>query len=120
MKITSFNPLILTKNAEPYIELFEKMGFEQNHNKTGQNFDSFSMKNADGFKVDVTKAEQIPQDMMTIRISVDNFEEAYELLSAQGFMNINRDKVTDTGSSKAALMVSPSGFSISLSQHIKD
>ena len=120
MKITSFNPLLLTKNAETYKKLFEDLGFEQIHNKTGETFDSFSMKNADGFRVDVTQADKIPQDMMTIRMSVDNFEEAYELLSAQGFMNINRDKVTDTGSSKAALMVSPSGVSISLTQHIKD
>ena len=120
MKITAFNPLILTKNADTYKKLFEDLGFEQRHNKTGEKFDSFSMKNADGFRVDVTQADKIPQDMVTIRMNVDNFEEAYELLSAQGFTNINRDKVTDTGSSKAALMVSPSGVSISLTQHIKD
>ena len=37
MKITSFNPLIITKDAAPVIELFEALGFEQRHTKTGIN-----------------------------------------------------------------------------------
>ena len=31
MKITSFNPLIATKDAEPIISLFEALGFEKRH-----------------------------------------------------------------------------------------
>jgi len=33
MKITTFNPSIITKEAEPVIKLFEELGFEQTHNK---------------------------------------------------------------------------------------
>ena len=120
MKITAFNPIILTKNAEDPIALFEAMGFAKRHNKAGEEFNSVSMKNEDDFRVDVTRVEQMPQDMLAIRMSVDNFEEAYELLTSKGFRNINGDTVTDTGTSKAALMISPSGLAISLSQHIKD
>ena len=35
MKITSFNPLIATKNPEPVIQLFEVLGFERRHQKKG-------------------------------------------------------------------------------------
>ena len=34
MKITSFNPLIVTKDEAPAIELFEALGFERRHNNT--------------------------------------------------------------------------------------
>ncbi len=37
MQITSFNPLIVTKDAESAIALFETMGFERRHEKTGIN-----------------------------------------------------------------------------------
>ena len=35
MKITSFNPLIVTKDAESAIALFEELGFERRHTKQG-------------------------------------------------------------------------------------
>ena len=35
MKITTFNPQIITKNAEPIVKLFEKLGFEKRHNPKG-------------------------------------------------------------------------------------
>ena len=37
MTITSFNPLIVTKDAEATIALFEALGFERRHMKTGIN-----------------------------------------------------------------------------------
>ena len=36
MKITSFNPLIVTKDAEFSIKMFEEMGFEKRHTITVQ------------------------------------------------------------------------------------
>ena len=33
MKITTFNPMILSKNAEEIIKLFEELGFEKKHQK---------------------------------------------------------------------------------------
>jgi hypothetical protein len=55
----------------------------------------------------------------TIRMNVRDFDEAYAFLTAHGFKNVQGDKVTDTGSSKVTLMVSPSGFGISLAEHIR-
>ena len=122
MKITAFNPLICSPNAQGVTELFEALGFEHAHKKTGindENITSFDMKHQDGFRVDVAQVTQLPQDMTAIRMNVRNFDEAFEFLTAHGFKNAQGDKVTDTGSSKATLMVSPSGFAISLAEHIK-
>ena len=123
MKITSFNPLIITPKAEETIKLFEELGFERRHKKTGINGEditSVSMKDANGFHVDVTQVDKLPQDMLTIRMNVDDFDEAYEFLTARGFKNAQGEKVTDTGSSHATMMVSPSGFAIDLIKHIKE
>ena len=121
MKITAFNPLICTKDAKAVTEIFEALGFEHAHKKTGINDDvtSFDMKHPGGFRVDVAQVDQMPQDMTAIRMNVRDFDEAYEFLTAHGFKNAQGDKVTDTGSSKATLMVSPSGFGISLAEHIR-
>lgn len=121
MKITGFRPLIVTKNAAEIIALFEALGFERRHTKTGINDDvtAVAMKDENGFRVNVAQSGQIPQDLTAIAMNVDNFEEAYEFLTARGFKNTQGGKVTETGSSKATLMISPSGFGISLSEHIK-
>lgn len=52
MKITSFNPQIVTKNAEPVIQLFEELGFENCHTKEeiGKlDITSYRMKDENGF-----------------------------------------------------------------------
>ena len=36
MTITSFNPVILTKKPEEAIALFEALGFERSHQKSGE------------------------------------------------------------------------------------
>ena len=35
MKITSFNPQIFTKNADPIVALFEELGFDVRHDQEG-------------------------------------------------------------------------------------
>ena len=119
MKITSFEPLILTKNAASVIELFEALGFEKQHNKVGEIFNSVRMKNAGGFHVNVTQVEFFPQDVTSIRMNVDSFDEASKLLTAHGFKNTNANGYTDTGTSRSSMFVSPSGFTISVAEHIK-
>jgi predicted RNA binding protein YcfA (HicA-like mRNA interferase family) len=122
MMITAFNPIIITPKADETIELFEALGFERRHQKDGINDEGISsvdLKNADGFRVDVTNVTQMPQALTSIRMSVRDFDEAYKILEAHGFKNAQGSKITDTGTSKATMMVSPSGFSISLSQHIR-
>lgn len=126
MKITSFNPLIVTKDAETVIKLFEDLGFERRHTKTGINGEDISdvrmrYENEDGkvFHVDVTQAP-VPQDITTIRMNIDDFDEAYNMLEGKGFKNAQGDKITETGTSRSTMMVSPSGYSISISKHIKN
>ena len=118
MIITGFNPIIISKDADSIVSLFEELGFEKKHNKTGEDFSGNRMKDANGFHVDVVNAA-MPHDLTSIRMNVDSFDEAYEILTAHGFKNVESGKARDTGTSKAAMMVSPSGFSISISQHIK-
>ena len=124
MQITSFNPMIVTKDAEATIALFEALGFERRHTKTGINDEditSVTMRytGEDGkvFHVNIASAP-VSQDISTIRMNVRDFDEAYKLLEEKGFKNAQGGKITDTGTSKTAMMVSPSGFSISLSEHI--
>ena len=77
------------------------------------------MKHPDGFMVDVSSHPQIPQDMTLIRMNVDDFSEAYDILIRHGFKNTRGDGTVETGYSRSATMVSPSGFTIVLVEHIK-
>ena len=123
MTITSFNPLIVTKDAESAIALFEELGFQRRHTKGGiseNNATDVRMKDANGFYVDVTQGTG---EWTMIRMNVDNLEEAVAFLEARGFHKARHDaanKTIDTGSSKINIMVSPSGFIFSVSQHIRD
>lgn len=118
MKISSFNPLIVSKDAENIIKLFEEIGFERTHkNAPVEGITDVTMKNEAGHKVDVTQAE-VPQDLTIIRMNVDNFEEAYEFLMARGFVH-KSGRIIETASSKSAMLTSPSGFGFDLCQHKK-
>ena len=123
MKITTFNPMIISKNADEIIKLFEELGFERRHQKDNiddKDISSVRMKDANGFHVDIAKVESMPQDMTTMRMNVRDFAEAYEFLKAHGFKNIREDEHTvESASAKSCLMISPSGFSIQLTQHIR-
>ena len=71
MKITTFNPSIITKDAEETIKLFKDLGFEQTHNKAENvdvEFSAHRMKDANGFHVDVVEVPSIPQTYPAIRI----------------------------------------------------
>ena len=122
MKITTFNPLIITQDPEPTIQLFEELGFKRRHTKEGIGINGVvdvRMKSADGFYVDVTQGSG---EWTMIRMNVDNFDEALEFLTAHGFRRARHEAANETihtESSKIAIMVSPSGFIISVSEHIK-
>ena len=123
MKITTFNPQIITKNAEPLVKLFEELGFEKRHRQEGigdMDVTGIRMKDANGFYLDLSEADApVPNDLVSIRMNVDNFEEAYDLLIAKGFKNFYGDRAIPSKSAKSAIMISPSGFTINLIQHIK-
>jgi len=122
MKITSFNPLIVTKDAQAAVKLFEDLGFHPIHNievtaRSGP-VSTVCLENDGGFRVDVSEAP-VPQDLSLIRMNVDDFDEAYEFLTAHGFKSPT-NRTVDTRSNKSAMMVSPSGFAFDLCQHIRD
>ena len=123
MKITTFNPLIVTKDAQSAVKLFEELGFVQRHTKEQisiNNVTDIRMKNADGFYVDVTQGNG---EWTMIRMNVDDLDEAIALLESRGFHKARHEAAkdtVDTGSSRFNIMVSPSGFILAVSQHIKD
>jgi hypothetical protein len=125
MKITSFNPFIATARPDETVSLFEEMGFEKRHIKQGieiadRNDTVIRMKDANGFHLDVLQSnEEQPRDSIGIRMNVDDFDEACRMLLDHGFRNVYGGETVQTGSSKAAMMVSPSGFCISVIQHLK-
>lgn len=123
MKITSFNPLIVTKDPESAIKLFEELGFEKRHTKEGigiNNVTDVRMKDANGFHVDVSRGDG---EWTMVRMNVDNLEEAIAFLEARGFHKARHEaanETVDTGSSRFNIMVSATGFIFAVSQHIKD
>ena len=121
MKITGFCPIIVTKDADAVRKLFESLGFERRHTKTdieGGANTNFSMKDANGNRINIASSKTVPQDLTSISINVDNFQEAYDLLIAQGFTDPRGGKVTDTSSSKSTMLFSPTGFAVTISEHI--
>ena len=124
MKITTFDPMIVSPQADDIVLLFESLGFERRHKVQGTNDDSgfatVRMKHPDGYHVDVIRSATVPRDMTAIRMNVDDLEETVKLLTTHGFVDANGGKVTDLGSSKSVFMMSSSGFAISVVQHIKN
>ena len=122
MKITSFSPLIVTKDAESAIALFEELGFARRHTKEGigeDNVTDVRMKDANGFHVDITGGSSLERDMTIIRMNVSDFDEARAFLASKGFTSPS-GRVVESKSSKSMLMVSPSGFGFDLCHHIKN
>ena len=123
MKITTFNPLIISRDPDAAIELFEKLGFKQHHVK--QNISEIKttdvrMKDENGFYVDIAQGDG---EYTMIRVNVDDFDEAIEFFMSHGFRKPNHErahKTVDTGSSRYTMVVSPSGYILAVSQHIKD
>ena len=124
MKITTFNPLIVSSKADEIISLFEELGFEKRHTPSVDTGDRkvtrTRMKDGNGFYVDISKVETIPRDMTAIRMNVDNFREAYDLLTARGFRKAPGVEEVDLETSRVLLMVSPTGFAIDVIEHIKE
>lgn len=124
MQITTFNPMILSKDADEIIKLFEALGFERCHtvdNIDGKDISSVRMTDANGFHVDVARVESMDRDMTTMRMNVRDFDEAYEFLKAHGFKNARGDDhAVESKSARSCLMIAPSGFSIQLTQHIRN
>ncbi len=71
IKITTFNPLIVTKDAESAIALFESLGFERHHTKGNIGIEDVTdvrMKDPNGFYVDISQGHG---EYTMIRMNVD-------------------------------------------------
>ena len=123
MKITTFDPLIITKESESVIAVFEALGFERRHRNDNipdrEGIVGVRMENENGYHVDIVQSGNVQSDQMTVRINVDDFDEAYKMFEERGFKS-NTDKPIVMPSSKSIGLTAPSGFRISLAQHIKD
>ena len=125
MKITYFNPSIVTKNADEVVKLFEELGFKKRHqshvlNSKGEKASGIRMKDENGFYVNVSQKDELEHDLTMIRVNVRDFDEAYQFLLSKGFKPAREDgSTTKTDSSEDTLMFSPSGFAICLSEHIR-
>ena len=123
MKITTFNPLIVSTDPEPIIQLFEELGFERHHTKKqigDHEVTDVRMKDPNGFYVDVAQGDG---NWTIIRINVDNFEEAVAFFMDHGFRKPRHEqasKTTNTGSSKFTMLVSPTGYIVNISEHLKN
>ena len=128
MQITTFNPMILSKDADEIIRLFEELGFERRHqvdNIDAKDISSVRMRYTGEddkvFHVDVARVESMERDMTTMRMNVRDFDEAYAFLKARGFKNARgEDHAVESKSARSCLMIAPSGFSIQLTQHIRN
>ena len=123
MKITGFRPIIVSTDADAAMKVFEDLGFEKRHTKTdiegGQNT-NYAMKDSNGNHIHIASSEHIPRDITAISINVDNFQEALEFFTSRGFVNTRGEKVTETSSSVDTFLLSPSGYGVVISEHIKE
>lgn len=75
-ELSTFNPLIVTKDAESAIALFENLCFERHHTKGNigiEDVTDIRMKDPNGFYVDISQGHG---EYTMIRMNVDNLEEA--------------------------------------------
>lgn len=123
MKITGFNPSILTSEPDELISLFEELGFEKSHNDDAEEgivSGSVRMKYGDLFRLDITTTDRFPHDKTLIRMNVDDIDEAYGLMTEHGFRNALGDGVIiEAEHFRGAHMASPSGFEFMVMQHKK-
>ncbi|MBR4394193.1 MAG: hypothetical protein IKT07_09270 [Oscillospiraceae bacterium] len=105
------------------MRVFEELGFERRHRKTdiegGENI-AVAMKDLNGNRISIASSDTIPQDLTGITINVDNFQEAYDFFIGKGFVDPRAGKVTNTSSSRATMLFAPSGFAVTISEHLKD
>lgn len=123
MKITGFRPLIVTKDQENAVALFEALGFERRHKKSdieGGRIDGIAMKDANGNRITISNTTKDRPDITAIAINVDNFQEAYDFFIEKGFIDPRGGKITETSSSKDTMLIAPSGFPVVIAEHFRD
>ena len=124
MKITTFNPFVVTEQVDDTIKLFEALGFERRHTKEGIEIADrtdtvIRMKDANGFYLDVLQSEaEAARDTVGIRINVDDFDEGVSYFEARGYSVFGEAHETD--SSVTALMTNGDGSYLVIFHHKKN
>ena len=81
MKITTFNPQIITNDTEKLVKLFEELGFEKRHQKEAigeNNVVGIRMKDANGFCLDISDPKiDLPQDIASGFYAEDAMHKMY-------------------------------------------
>jgi hypothetical protein len=113
------------EEAKSLVRLFEELGFESRHSqlfriKDGMEAVQYIMKDANNNEINIMNSPIVSEDVVRVRINVDNFTEAYDFLTDHGYINTMDGLVYYSGSSLTAPMVSRSGLGFSLVQHIKN
>lgn len=116
--------MIETSHGENLIRYFESMGFEMQHIRQldavdGRSVSDVSMKDENGFRVDICRDEAAAADRICIRLNVDDFDEAYKTLTAQGFRDIQEGRFMESRTAVETMLVAPSGLGIRLVRHKK-
>ena len=125
MKITTFNPMIITNRAEDVLKAFELFGFTKKHAPTmklvsGEEFTDYRLQIEEGFYMDVAAIDTpLPMEVPAIRINVDDFDEAYKMLTDVGYKPTHEGAFAETEHAKSVALIGPVGFTIYLVQHIK-
>ena len=78
------------------------------------------MKHPEGHYADVADIAEPEREMTCVRVNVDTFDEAHAIFMVHGFTNPPGEGTADPNSSRAATLISPSGFRRAPVQHIKD
>ena len=125
MKITTFNPMIITNRPEEVLKYFEMFGFTKKHAPTmkmqnGEEFTDYRLENENGINMDVAAIKTpLPMEVPAIRMNVDDFDEAYKMLTDVGYKPTHAEGFMETEHSKSVALIGPVGFTIYLVQHIK-
>lgn len=117
--------MIITNRAEEVLKVFEQWGFYKKHAPTltmasGTEFTDYRLQSEEGFYMDVAAIDMpLPMEVPAIRINVDDFDEAYRMLTEVGYKPTHEGAFMENEHSKSVALVGPIGFTIYLVQHKK-
>ena len=120
MKLKNIYPAIVTANPEKVIAFHEKMyGFKVIHkieNNLNMGDCEYVLENPDGFRLDVIQSD-VQNDFHTMRVNVDDFDEALAAYQAEGFAVVVGPETNQ--SFRRALLCRENGTKFMLMQHLK-
>lgn len=121
MKITSFNPSIVSTDPEKTIETFKSLGFEQKHHNSEASSKGNSatiLESPEGYRIGIYSTEISPRSFAAIHMNVDNIDEAVAHFEKLGFVN-RRPNGEGNRSARATMLFAPEGYAIEISEHIR-